>query len=89
MKSKKVTPAPVKRETSEYLFDKTNYSWMLIAAAVLILGCILMAGGRNADPNVFDRSAVYSTVRITIAPFVILAGFVLGIVAIFRHPKNS
>jgi hypothetical protein len=69
------------------LFDKSNISWMMIGGAVMILGFILMAGGKSDDPNVFDEKAVYSTTRITIAPILILIGFVIEIYAIFRNPK--
>lgn len=68
------------------LFEKSNYIWMLVGAAVMILGFILMAGGRSDDPNVFEYDEVYSTTRITIAPILILAGLVIEIFAIFRNP---
>ncbi len=71
------------------LFDKPNLVWMLIGIGVMLLGFLLMAGGRSPDPNVFDKNEVYSPVRITIAPIIILAGLVIEIVAIFRHPKNN
>lgn len=79
---------PVVRRTSAPLFDKTNLMWMLGGAVVMILGFILMAGGRSEDPNVFEPGQVYSTTRITIAPILILAGLVIEIFAIFRHPKT-
>ncbi|HEX6334239.1 MAG TPA: DUF3098 domain-containing protein [Flavisolibacter sp.] len=47
-----------------------------------------MAGGSSEDPNVFDPKSVYSPVRITIAPIIILAGLVIEIIAIFRQPKD-
>ncbi|MCU7552418.1 DUF3098 domain-containing protein [Chitinophagaceae bacterium LB-8] len=84
MKSTKTT---TEKETNR-LFDKSNYMWMLGGAAVMILGFLLMAGGRSEDPNVFNPGSVYSTVRITIAPILILAGLVIEIYAIFRHPKD-
>lgn len=62
---------------------------MALGLVVMALGMILMSGGKNTDPNVFDTSKVYSTTRITIAPLLILAGLVIEIVAIFRKPKNS
>jgi len=71
------------------LFDKGNYRWMLIGLGVMILGFLLMAGGRSADPNVFDKNQVYSFRRITVAPVIILAGLVVMIFAIFHRPKNS
>jgi hypothetical protein len=90
MKEKRTT-ATVKKENSGIgsLFDKTNYTWMLIGAGVLALGFLLMAGGGSDDPNVFNAHEVYGTRRITIAPIIILAGFVIEIIAIFRQPKNS
>src|SRR3954468_21392488 len=72
-----------------HLFDKTNLMWMLIGLGVMAVGFMLMAGGRSDDPNVFDYNQVYSFRRITIAPIIILAGLVIEIIAIFRHPKNS
>lgn len=71
------------------LFEKTNLRWMLIGVVVMALGFILMAGGKSPDPNVFDKTKVYSATRITIAPIIILAGLVIEIIAIFRQPKNS
>ncbi|MFL5741441.1 MAG: DUF3098 domain-containing protein [Flavisolibacter sp.] len=71
------------------LFDKGNMMWMLIGLGIMAVGFLLMAGGRSNDPNVFDKSQVYSTMRITIAPIIILAGLVVEFFAIFRRPKNS
>lgn len=69
------------------MFDRSNYTFMLIGAAIMILGFLLMAGGRSEDPNVFNANEVYSTMRITIAPILILIGLVMEIYAIFRNPK--
>jgi hypothetical protein len=71
------------------LFEKTNLTWMLIGAAVMTIGFLLMAGGRSDDPNVFNVHEVYGGRRITVAPILILAGLVIEIVAIFRQPKNG
>jgi hypothetical protein len=85
-----VTPAkPTRVAGMGTLFEKTNLKWMLIGVVVMALGFILMAGGKSPDPNIFDKTKVYSTTRITIAPIIILAGLVIEIIAIFRQPKNS
>lgn len=70
------------------LFTKENYMWMGIGAAVVILGMLLMMGGKNQNPNTFDYSVVYSTRRITVAPILILAGLMIEIYAIFKNPKT-
>lgn len=71
------------------LFGKENYMWMLIGVAVILLGYLLMAGGKSADPNKFDAKDVYSTTRITIAPILIVAGFIIEIFGIMKKPKQQ
>ncbi len=84
MKDKK--PAP---PITISLFGKENYKWMIIGIAVMALGFFLMAGGKSEDVNVFKREEVYSTMRITVAPILILLGLGIEVFAIFRKPKNS
>jgi hypothetical protein len=62
---------------------------MLIGIVLIALGLLLMGGGKSKDPNVFNPKEVYSFTRITIAPILILGGFVLEIFAIFRKDKKS
>ena len=93
MKSKKVTSSTTVekstvRHRTEPLFDKTNLLWMLAGVGVMILGFLLMAGGRSEDPNVFNADEVYSSTRITVAPILVLAGLVVLVLSIFRHPRN-
>ena len=77
-------------DTNNSIFNKENYKWMLIGIVVMAIGMFLLSGGAsNKDPNVFDKAAVYSTTRITIAPLLILAGLVIEIFAIFRKPKDA
>ncbi|MDQ3277273.1 MAG: DUF3098 domain-containing protein [Bacteroidota bacterium] len=81
--------APAPKPRAGELFGKENYMWMLIGAAILTVGFILMAGGGSDNPNEFNPSEVYSTRRITIAPIVILLGLAIEFYAIFRQPKNN
>lgn len=69
------------------LFGKQNYILMIVGAALVLIGFAVMTGGKNQDPNVFDKNVVYSTVRITIAPILIIAGLVIEIYAIFKKSK--
>lgn len=71
------------------LFSKENYKWMLIGLAVLAVGFFLMAGGKSANPQVFDPKEVYSPIRITVAPLLIIAGFVIEIFAIMKKTKTD
>ena len=75
--------------TGNSLFGKENYMWMLIGLAVLALGFFLMAGGKSPNPAVFNKDEVYSTTRITIAPLLIIAGFIIEIFAIMKKSKSN
>lgn len=78
----------VKKQTGTRLFGKDNFMWMGIGLAIIALGFILMSGGKSQDPNVFNPDSVYSTTRITIAPFLIIAGFVIEIYAIMKKSNK-
>lgn len=77
-----------KQPVRKGLFGKENYMLMLGGLIVLAIGFFLMAGGKSSDPKVFDDNEVYSTTRITIAPLLIIAGFIIEIFAIMRKPRD-
>lgn len=79
-KNKQVIPAP--------LFGKENYVLMLIGLIIMAIGFFVMAGGKSADPMKFNDNEIYSFTRITLAPILIMAGFVIEIFAIMRKPKG-
>ena len=78
-----------KQAIGKGLFNKQNYLLMLAGLIVLALGFFLMAGGKSADPKIFNDNEVYSTTRITIAPLMIIAGFLIEIFAIMKKPADS
>jgi len=47
-----------------------------------------MLGGRSDDPNEFSDK-IFSFRRITLAPVVVLAGFIFEIWAIMKRPANT
>ena len=40
-----------------------------LGVSVIAIGMLLMGGGRSNDPNVFNYDEVYSTLRISVAPY--------------------
>ena len=68
---------------ADFAFGRINYILLITSVFVLIIGYMLMAGGKPTDPNVFNEE-VFSTRRITIAPLVVLAGYVIGVFAIVK-----
>ena len=79
-----------------YALGKENYRLLAISFGIIVLGFILMIGGKLDDPNKFypdgDPSKtpeVFSFRRITLGPVLALLGFIFGIFAIMKKPKNS
>lgn len=68
-------------------FSKMNFILVLVGVALIALGMILMIGGGSDDPDVFNEK-MFSFQRITLSPILILAGFVVEIVAIFWRGKK-
>lgn len=78
-----------KASPADMVFGRENYTYMIAGLALIVVGMILMSGGEMPSPDVWDESRIYSPVRITIAPMVILAGLGLNIYAIFKKAKPS
>lgn len=70
-----------------FALGRENYKLMAIGFAVIIVGFILMAGGKSDDPNVFSED-IFSFRRITLAPLIVLAGFIFEIYAIMKKPRE-
>ena len=87
----KPQPAATKRavDNTPFFFTKENYLWMVIGGVIILLGMLLMSGGKSQNPNVFDYNVVYSFTRITLAPILIIAGLMVEIYAIFKKTKVS
>lgn len=72
----------------EFLFDKVNYTFLLIGIGVIALGFLLMSGGASEDPNVFNEE-IFNFRRIRLAPTVVLAGFGVVIYSIFKKDTKK
>jgi peptidoglycan/LPS O-acetylase OafA/YrhL len=80
--------APVKTATKttadttqpvQFVFDKSNYTWLIAAVVVVIIGFFLMSGTTD----------IYNTTKIVIAPLTVLAGFAIGFYAILKKPDTK
>jgi len=93
--SKKVIPSPahhtketVSQNTADsILFTKENFKWMVIGLIVMAIGFFLMAGGKSADPNVFNDNEIYSFLIITLASILIVTRLVIEILTILKKHK--
>lgn len=73
---------------THFLFEKVNYTILLVGIGVIALGFILMAGGGSDDPKVFS-DAIFNFRRIRLAPTVVLIGFGITIYAILKNPAGT
>ncbi len=72
-----------------FALSKENYILLAIGFGVIVLGFLLMVGGKSNDPNVFNENEVFGWRRVTLAPMVVLAGFVFEIYAIMKKPRQN
>ena len=69
--------------------SRKNYVMMLVGVVIIIIGFLLMSGGGKHTATEFDES-IFSFRRITLAPIVVIAGFVFVILAIMkRFPEGQ
>lgn len=80
-------PKHNEQKTVTFALGKENYKLLLIGLAFILVGFILMIGGHSEDPKVFDES-IFNFRRLTLAPILILAGYVIEIFAIMKKPKE-
>ena len=74
-------------KNEQMILPAKNLKLMLIGVAVIIVGFLLMTGGGSNDPTVFNEE-MFSFRRITLAPIVVLAGFVVIAFSIMKKFKK-
>jgi hypothetical protein len=72
---------------TDFAFGRINYLLMLTGIGLIVLGFALMSGGRLDDPSKFNPE-IFSFRRITLAPLVVLAGFIVNIYAIVKKARD-
>ncbi len=63
---------------------RRNYQILLAGFCIILLGLVLMAGGGSDSPEEFNE-AMFSFRRITLAPILVVGGFVVEIVGIMKR----
>lgn len=66
---------------------RENYKLMALGMIIIIIGFILMIGGKAASPDEFNPE-IFSFRRITLAPMIVLFGYIFEIYAIMKKPKE-
>lgn len=71
----------------DFAIGKENFLLLLVGFGIIVFGFILMIGGGSNDPNVFNDE-IFSFRRITLAPIIVMGGFIFEIWAIMKKPKD-
>ena len=66
----------------------SSYKMILIGFGIVVPGFLLMMGGGSDNPAEISYK-IFSFLRITLAPIVVLAGFGFVFWAIMRKPKAA
>lgn len=75
-------------EKPNFALRPENYKLMAIGFAIIVIGFLLMIGGKSPSPDKFSND-IFSFRRITLAPVVVLAGFIFEIWAIMKKPGKE
>jgi hypothetical protein len=65
----------------DFVFKKKNYMILIAGLVSIFLGITLMIGGGSEDPTKFSEE-IFNFQRLTLAPILIVSGFVMGVFAI-------
>jgi membrane-bound ClpP family serine protease len=85
-KKKTIQKSVASEREAQMPLGRRNYILMLVGLGIIIAGFVLMAGGGSDDPAVFNER-MFSFRRVTLAPIVVVAGFVFEIYAIMSRKK--
>lgn len=80
------TPENHTPENPRMPLTRRNYLILLVGFLIILLGMALMAGGGSDSPEEFNE-AMFSFRRITLAPILVVCGFVVEIVGIMKRFK--
>jgi len=84
-----VKKSDVKESSPGFALGRENYIYLVIGFVIIIIGFMLMVGGKSPDPNVFNEKEIFSFRRITLAPVLVFLGFAFEIWAIMKKPRIS
>jgi len=75
-----------KETKSQFAFTKNNYIILACGVLLIIIGLFLMQGGQSESSTTFNEE-IFNFQRITLAPILIVSGFIVNVFAILYSKK--
>jgi len=76
------------KEDKGFALGKENIRLLAIGFLIIVVGFVLMIGGKSEGFNVFNKE-IFNFQRITLAPIVVMIGFIFEIYAIMKKPGSE
>jgi len=76
------------KEDKGFALGKENIRLLAIGFLIIVVGFVLMIGGKSEGLNVFNKE-IFNFQRITLAPIVVMIGFIFEIYAIMKKPGSE
>jgi hypothetical protein len=73
-------------DKKKFVFGRENFILIGVSVVIIIIGFILVSGGKTTEETGFDPS-IFNSRRLLLAPIVIMSGFGLMIYSILKKPK--
>ena len=74
-------------DKKKFVFGSDNIKLIIVGCVVTLIGFFLMIGGGSEDPNVFKEEELFSPIRITLAPLLVIGGYGIVIWGIMKKSK--
>ncbi|MFK8038777.1 MAG: DUF3098 domain-containing protein [Crocinitomicaceae bacterium] len=72
-----------------FVFGKDNKLFIIGGFVVTLIGFLLMMGGGSDDPAVFNADELFSPMRITVAPFLVILGYLVVLYGVMKKRKTN
>ena len=73
----------------DFAFNKQNFIYLIAGLVIVLVGYLLMMGGGTDDPTKFFGDQIFSFRRITLAPMMVVAGYIVVLYAIMKKPPKE
>jgi len=72
-----------------FVFGKDNKMFIIGGFVTSLIGFLLMMGGGSEDPTKFNSKELFSFTRITLAPFLVILGYLVVLYGIMKKRKKN